>query len=262
MSGVATAVVGGALISGYMSKEGAENAADTQAAAADRAAQLQNEQFLATQKLLSPYVTAGTNALGGYQPYITGGQQAYGQLTNLMGLGGAGAQSQAISALEQSPEYLAQLSAGENALRQNAAATGGLRGGNTQNALMQYRPELLASTINNQLSRLGGLATTGMNATQNLTQLGQSSAAGVGTAGMNTATNIGNLMQNAAAAQGAAQIAGANAYGNIGSSIAQAAGIYGQMASTSPYSANFGTAFTYGTNPYSQQTSMLATQAF
>lgn len=265
MSAVATAVVAGAVISGSMAKSGAENAAETQANAANAASQLQYQQFQDTQRLLEPYVTAGQGSLGlgGYAPYITGGQTAYSQLSNLAGLGGANAQQQAINALQSSPTYQAQLAAGENAMLQNASATGGLRGGNTQNALMQYRPTLLANTIANQMSTLGGLATTGLNTTQNLTQLGQSAAAGVGSAGQNMASNIGNLMGQSAAAQANAQIAGANAMGNIGNSMAQAAGMYyarNPSTTLNGLPSNYSTE--WGTIPGSQQSTMLAQQNY
>ena len=44
------------------------------------------------------------------------------------------------------------------------------------------------------------------------------------------------------------------------SSLGSGLGSLASSAYNSPYSSNFGTAFSYGTNPYSQQTSMLAAQ--
>ena len=79
---------------------------------------------------------------------------------------------------------------------QNASATGGLRGGNTQSALMQFRPDLLAQVINDQYSKLGGL-----------TQIGQASAAGQASAGMQNASNIGALLADRGAALAGGQLA-------------------------------------------------------
>jgi hypothetical protein len=90
---------------------------------------------------------------------------------------------------------------GENAILQNASATGGLRGGNVQAALSQFRPQALNALIEQQYGRLGGLA-----------QLGQASAAGQGAQGMQSASNIGNLFAN----QGAATAGGQIAQGNVG----------------------------------------------
>lgn len=114
--------------------------------------------------------------------------------------GGAQGQQQAINQFEQSPMFQALARQGETAILQNASATGGLRGGNVQGALGQFRPALLNQQIQQQFQNLGGL-----------TALGQSSAAGVGAGGFQAAGNIGNLLNNNATNQGNAALAGANA---------------------------------------------------
>lgn len=170
-------VGGGTLLNSAVQSNAAGKAADAQGQAADQGIAEQRAQFQAMQALLQPYVTAGTGALQSQQ--------------NLIGLGGAGAQTQAIQGLAGGPEMQAMQQQGENALLQNASATGGLRGGNIQGALAQFRPQMLNQLINQQYSRLGGI-----------TSMGQSSAAGVGNAGMGMASNVGNLygQQGAAAA--------------------------------------------------------------
>lgn len=188
MSWVAAAVAGSTLVGGYLSSKSQTKAANQAADAQTQSAQLgieeQRRQFDAIQKLLSPYVTAGTGALGAQQ--------------SLLGLGGADEQRAAIGAIENSPQFDALTQQGEDAILANASATGGLRGGNTQGALAQFRPQLLAQLIDQQYSRLGGL-----------TQIGQASAAGVGSAGMQTGNNVTQLLgQQGAAAAGAALTAG------------------------------------------------------
>ena len=73
-----------------------------------------------------------------------------------------------------------------------------------QAALAQFRPQLLQSAIEQQYSRLGGLAGTGLNLTQNLITGGQSAASGVGASGGAMAANVGQLLGQ----QGAAQAGG------------------------------------------------------
>ena len=123
--------------------------------------------------------------------------------------GGAQGQQQAISQFEQSPMFQALARQGEDAILQNASATGGLRGGNVQGALGQFRPALLNQQIQQQFQNLGGL-----------TALGQSSAAGIGVGGQNAANQIGNALTQAGQAQaGGALAQGAafnNALGQIG----------------------------------------------
>ena len=119
----------------------------------------------------------------------------------------------AISALEAGPEFQALTQAGEEAILQSAAATGGLRGGQTQAALAQFRPQVLSSLINQQYSRLGGLTALGQTTTQNVAQLGQAAAAGQAAAGQQTAANISNLFGQQGAAQAGAALAQGQAPG-------------------------------------------------
>lgn len=181
MLGEAANVVGSVL--GKKAKDrAAAGAASAQTNAAQMGIDETRRQFDFMQELLSPFVKTGTTALGG--------------MGDLAGLGGAGQQQAAITALQGSPMFTSQLEAGQNAILQNAAATGGLRGGNTQAALAQFSPALLAQTINDQYGRLGGLA-----------GMGQASAAGVGTAGMNAGANIANLLGQQGAAQAGLSLA-------------------------------------------------------
>ena len=100
-----------------------------------------------------------------YEPYRTTGVDALGDQADLLGLNGAEAQAAAIEALRGSPLYESLYRNGEEAVLQNAAATGGIRGGNTQRGLADFGADTLSSTIMNQLRELGGIAGTGLQAT-------------------------------------------------------------------------------------------------
>jgi hypothetical protein len=184
------ALLGGSLLSGVAQAGAAKKAAGAQTAAAQAGIDEQRRQFEAVQALLAPFVQAGTGALA--------------QQSALVGLGGAEAQTAAIRALEQGPEFQSLVQQGESAIMQSAAATGGLRGGNIQAALAQFRPQILSGLIEQQYSRLGGLTTAGQNA-----------AAGVGTAGMTTGANVSNLMAQQGAARAGSSLATGQAFGNI-----------------------------------------------
>jgi hypothetical protein len=119
-------------------------------------------------------------------------------------LSGADAQRNAYSAIENSAGFQAQVQQGENAMLQNASATGGLRGGNIQGALAQYRPAMLTNAINQQYANLGGL-----------TQMGQNSAAGVGSSGMTSANNVASLLAQQGAASAGGVLGQANAYSGL-----------------------------------------------
>lgn len=186
MSWVAVAVAGGGALGGYLSGEAQKSAAvgasQVQQEYNDLAIEEQRRQFEAIQKLLEPYISAGNTALT--------------EQLNLMGLGGQEAQQSDISAIEESPQFKSIVQQGENALLQQASATGGLRGGNTQAALAQYRPQILSGLITQRLQDLGGLS-----------RLGQASAGGNVSAAQNFAANAGNLLQSQGAARAGEELA-------------------------------------------------------
>ena len=189
---------GSTLLGSAMQSRAAGKAAGAQSQAAEMGIEEQRRQFDEVRKLLEPYVQAGQPALQGMQA--------------MLGLQGAEAQQQAIAGIEQSPLLQAMMRQGEEAMLQNASATGGLRGGNLQGALAQFRPQMLQDALDRQYQRLGGL-----------TALGQQSAAGVGTAGIQTGQSVAGLLQQ----QGAAQAGGAL---GRGAAFGQLAQIPGQLA--------------------------------
>lgn len=157
-------------------KTAAQQAMNAQVQSNQASIDEQRRQFDALQNLLNPYVKAGNQALTNQQ--------------NLMGLNGFDKQQSAISDIERSPLLQSMYKQAENAILQNASATGGLRGGNIQGALADNRMNILAQAVQGQMQNLSGL-----------TSLGQNAAAGVGNQGMNMAGNIGLLNQNIGQAQ-------------------------------------------------------------
>jgi hypothetical protein len=181
--------------------DAAKSAASTQAGAAQSGIEEQRRQFDAVQKLLQPYTEAGPGALEQQQAFL--------------GLKGPEAERAAIERISGGETYKALAAQGEEALLQRASATGGLRGGNIQAALGQFRPQLLSSLIEQQYGRLGGM-----------TSLGQQSAAGVGTAGMQTGQRISGLLGEQGAAIAGGDIGQGRAFGAIPGGIAGGLGIY------------------------------------
>jgi hypothetical protein len=200
---IAAAVVGGSLVGGVMSSNAQKKAAKTAASAETYAAELQIEesrrQFDQIRQLMSPYVNAGNMALVEQQ--------------SLAGLLGRDAQQASINDIQNSSQFAALQQQGENAILQNAAATGGLRGGNTQGALAQFRPALLNQLIESQYSKLGGL-----------TSIGQNAAAGVGNAGMTTTGQINQALGNMGSAQAGAALARGQANAQLAGTLSNAAG--------------------------------------
>lgn len=191
--------------------KGATDAATTQADAIGLGIDETKRQFDAMQKLLDPYVQAGNKSLSAQN--------------DINGLNGPEAQRAAIEAISGGSEMSGLVQQGENAMLQQGAATGGLRGGNMQGALAQFRPQMLSSLISQQYGRLSGI-----------TQMGQASAAGVGAAGMQQGENVAGLLaqQGAATAGGirgsanayaGQQMAAGNAWGKVPNYFAQGAAL-------------------------------------
>jgi hypothetical protein len=236
MAMMATAVIGSAVIGGISQSKAAKTAAAAQTQAADKSVAEQRRQFDEATKLLAPYVEAGEVALADLSPYAEAGAPALQQQLALAGVSGPAAQREAISAIEQGAEYQSLVGAGEEAMLQSASATGGLRGGNTQAALAQFRPQVLSSLINQQYSRLGGLAALGQTTSQNIFTAGQSAAARQAVAGQTTAANIGNLYGQQGAAAAGSALASGQAFGNVMGSIGQYAGGVASGAFANPFS--------------------------
>lgn len=213
---VTALVVGGSqLVGSAMQADAAGDAAAIQAGKAGEGIAEQRRQFDAMRELLKPYTEVGVPALAGLQPYAQAGAPALEQQQALLGLRGPEAQRAAIAGIEGGAGYQAQVQAGEEALLQRASATGGLRGGNIQGALAQFRPQMLQQEIERQYGRLGGMADIGRVTQQNLAQIGQSSAAGTGSAGLQTGTNVANLLSQQGAALAGGELGEAKAYGQL-----------------------------------------------
>jgi hypothetical protein len=209
-------IAGGAtLIGSSMQSSAAKSAAGTAAGAQERAAQLgieeQRRQFDEIRRLLQPYVEAGTPALQA--------QQA------ILGLRGPTEEQAQIEAVQRSPMFQERIRQGEEALLSRASATGGLRGGNIQAALAQFRPALLAEELETRYGRLGGM-----------TALGQKSAVGVGAAGQELGANVSGLLATQGAARaGAALAGGTSPFGQFASAIPGMIGTYYGLTGQSPF---------------------------
>jgi hypothetical protein len=183
------AIGGSALFGASASK----SAAKTQAAAADRAAELQNAQFQQTREDLAPYRAAGQTALNALTPLATN-YQKFG-----------------MDQFQQDPGYAFRLSEGQKALDRSAAARGGLISGGALKAAQRYGQDMGSQEYTNAFNRYQLERNAQLNPLQSLAGVGQTTATQLGQFGATNAANIGNLMTGGAAAQAAGQVGMANA---------------------------------------------------
>lgn len=142
-------------------------------------------------------------------------QQVQGAVNPYAGMTGQEAQAAAIEKIASSPLLQELTAQGEQALLQQASATGGLRGGNIQGALAQYRPQMLQQAISDQYNRLGSTVAGGQTATSSLPYINQTSY---------PTNNLSGLYQDLGSIQAGNILGQSQAQGQIYSNIAQGLG--------------------------------------
>lgn len=191
-----------ALIGSSMSSRAAKSAAATQAQAADRATELQREQFERQVELQEPWRQAGMTALNKLTPLAT-------QYTPF-----------GMQQFQADPGYAFRLGEGMKALERSAAARGGLLSGATMKGLQRYGQDLASQEYMNAFNRYQTERNAQLNPLQSLAGVGQTSVNQLGAAGQNYATTVGNMMIGQGQAAAGAALARGSAYqrglGDIG----------------------------------------------
>ena len=199
---------GASLLGGAMSARGATQAADTQAAAADRAAALQKEMFDLQR--------------AGQEPYRQAGLTGQNRLMELLGLGGApGAEGYgkyakdfSMADYQADPGYAFRLSEGQKALERSAAARGGLISGGALKAAAGYGQNMASQEYQNAFNRYQTNRSNQLQPLGNLMASGQSAASNQGSAAGQYGVNAGNLITQAGQAIGAGQLGVGNTINN------------------------------------------------
>jgi hypothetical protein len=184
----AAAIVGSSLLS----SEAAGNAADVQAGAANRAADLQYKQYQENVARQKPFYDVGVNALpelvkaSRYTPF-------------------------SMQTFQQDPGYGFRLKEGQQALERSAAARGGLISGGALKAAQRFGQEMGSQEYTNAFNRYQLERQARLNPLQSLAGMSQTTANTLGTAGQQMASNVGEAQQNAAAARASGYVGQANA---------------------------------------------------
>jgi hypothetical protein len=165
----------------------AKDAAGAAQNASDAAIAEQQRQFDLTRQDQMPWLKAGQGALGLQQQFLAGD---YG-------------------AALASPDYLARLDRGVDALDRGAASRGRLYSGGADADRMKFGADLATDGLNTYWNRLAGLSGTG-----------QTTASSLGQMGMNMASNIGNNLWGAANARASGYQQRADANTQLGFGLA------------------------------------------
>ena len=224
MAWVATAIIGGSVVSAASTAYGASKAANAQEQAAQLAAQTQMNMYNTTRGDLAPFRQIG--------------QTAATDLTNRLGeLTAPITMDQAT--LEKTPGYQFNLYQGEKAVANSAAARGLGESGAALKGAATFATGLADNTYQQQFQNAVTNQTNAYNRLKGLVDTGENASAQTGVLGQQAATQISGAQIGAGNAQAAADNAIGGAVGNVGNNIAGYAmykGLYGNNNNaTNPY---------------------------
>ena len=186
---IPAAIIGSALFGSSASKK----AASTQADAANRAADLQMQQFERQVELQEPWRQAGITALNKLTPLAT-------EYTPF-----------GMDQFQQDPGYAFRMKEGMKALERSAAARGGLLSGGMLRGAQEYGQGLASQEYMNAFNRYQAERNARLNPLQSLAGVGQTATNQLGQAGQTMAGNVGQAMGAAAQARASGYVGGANA---------------------------------------------------
>lgn len=203
MSGIATAVITGAVLTAggtYLASEASAKGAKTAAKGATSAAEIQAQSQREQLEYLKEVNELPTQLRN----------EALTQLSGLSGMGDESTQRAIIDRAKASPYYqemMAGQEAGEEAVMRTASMTGGMRGGDVKAGLYDYASQLqnraLSDSYSQEIQNLRGLAglSTGQESiAQTMGNIGATQAAGV--LGASQAQSQGQIAQGQIFQQG------------------------------------------------------------
>ena len=185
---IPAAIIGSSLLNA----NAANKAADTQAGAADRAAELQYKMYQENVQRQQPFLEAGVGALNkltaaaDYKPF---GMDQY----------------------KADPGYAFRLSEGQKALDRQAAARGGLISGGALKAATRYGQDMGSQEYMNAFNRYQTERSAMLNPLQSLAGVGQTTASNLGSAGQSYGAGASEAYMGGANARASGYVGGANA---------------------------------------------------
>jgi hypothetical protein len=179
--------------SSLLGSRSAGKAADVQAAAADRAGELEREMFERNIELNKPFREAGITALNKLVPLAT----------NYTPFG--------MQQFQADPGYAFRMSEGMKGLERSAAARGGLLSGSMLKGIQRFGQDLGSQEYQNAFNRYQTERQARLNPLQSLAGVGQTTSAQLGAAGQTMAGNVGQAIGAAGQARASGYMGQANA---------------------------------------------------
>ena len=158
-------------------------------------------------------------AVGGFDPFASQGTDASGIQAALSGAMGVEAQQQALANLKPVSDFLTEQ--GERALTRNAAAMGGVGGGNVRRELVRFGQGLAGESAQQQFNNLSTVADRGLTALRDVGNIRGQQANISLRAGEGAGNILNQAGQQQAALRSSAAANIANVFGGTGTQIAQ-----------------------------------------
>lgn len=229
MSGIATAIVGSAVIGGVVASNSASKAANAQKDAAQLASNTELEQYRQNREDMQPWREAGAGALG--------------QLTTGTAAGGDFNRDFTLADFTKDPGYDFRMQQEQQALERSAAARGGALGGAALKGIARYGQDYASGEYQNAYNRFNNDRTQRFNRLASLAGVGQTATRDVAQQGAQVASNVGNNIIGAGNAQ-------ASSYVGQGNAISGATNTLGNFAMNKYYMSQMpGGATTMPTTP-------------
>lgn len=190
--------IGAALVGGYVASRGAKSAADTSAAASDRAGQIQADQYAQTRADQAQYRDAGYTSLA--------------QLASGTAAGGEFNKPFSMADYTADPGYQFRVQQGEQAINRAAIAGGSRYSGATLKALTEYGSGQASQEFGNAYNRWQSDLTGRYNRIASVAGIGQTATNQTQAAGQVAATGQAQTTQNAGNAR-------ASGYTGVGNAI-------------------------------------------
>lgn len=192
------AVAGGIALAGMIGASSAQNAANSQSQAADRANQQASNQFDKQQAAAAPYVQSGYGALN----------QLNNQMPDLT-------RQFTMQDFHQDPGYQFNLNQGIQAMQRSAAAKGMLNSTGTMQGLNNYAQGMASNEYSNAYNRFTQSQEQRYNMLSGIAGMGNVANGQMAQVGINTSNNMNSNTIGQGNAMSAGQMAQGNNLGNM-----------------------------------------------
>jgi hypothetical protein len=220
-------VAGSALAGGLIAANGAKSAASTQAASADRAAQLSWDQYEQTREDQAPWRAAGSAALS----QLAGGLQPGGDYNR----------SFSMSDYQADPGYQFRLSEGEKGINAAATARGSRYSGATLKALARFNSDQASQEYGKAYDRYNNDVSTRFNRLASVAGVGQTAVNQTAAAGAQAAGVAGQAIQDAGTARASGYVGTGNAVNGALGQVGNYVALQSLLPKTPPTGAASGT---------------------